>query len=113
MDLVTSPTLQTTIPLTKSVKLNKLAFTSGDPSYPITSFDTLRLIVSADSLSDELLATYSGLADSVYLTNADFAAYLKKSSSHFTITFRANKAPAKTVNIAANYTLVFTAKTQQ
>jgi hypothetical protein len=112
-ELVTSSTLRTTIPLTKSVKLNKLSFSSSDPSFPVTSFDTLRLIVSADSLADELLATYIGAADSVYLTNADFANYLKKSSSHFTITFRANKAPAQTANINANYTLVFSAKPQQ
>jgi hypothetical protein len=108
-DLVTSKTLETTIPLTKSVKMNKLAFSSSDPSYPMTSFDTVMLVISADSLADQLLATYSGSADSVYLTNADIAAYVKKPSSHYTVTFRANTAPAKTENIAASCTFVFTA----
>ena len=112
-DLVTSTTLRTTIPLMKSVKLTKLSFTSSDASYPMTSFDTIKLVVSCDSLEDQLLATYIGANDAVTLTNADFAAYLKQQSCHYKITFRANKAPAQPVNITATDELVFTAKPQQ
>jgi hypothetical protein len=97
----------------KSVKLTKLSFTSSDASYPVTSFDTMRLVVSCDSLTDQLLATYSGASNAVTLTNADFAAYMKQPSCHYTITFRANKAPAQPVNITATDELVFTAKPQQ
>jgi hypothetical protein len=108
-DFITSPTLRTSLALIKSVKLTKLAFTPSDASYPMTSFDTVRLFVSADSLADQTLATYFGFADSLSLTDADFAAYMKKPSSHYTVTFRANKAPAQAIAIAAAYTLVFTA----
>ena len=109
-DLITNTTLQTSLALTKSVKLTKLVFSTGESSYPMTSFDTVKLTVAADSLTDMLLATYSGSADMISLTDADFAEYIKKPSVHYTITSKANKAPAQTVNIAANYTLVFTSK---
>ncbi len=108
-DLITSSTLSTNLSLIKSVKLTKLAFSSSDQSYPMASFDTLRLFVSADSLADELLAAYSGSADSVFLTNADFANYLKKPSVHYSVTFRANKAPAQSTTFTATTNLVFSA----
>ncbi|MEP7234795.1 MAG: hypothetical protein ABI778_05820 [Ignavibacteriota bacterium] len=112
VDLVSSKTLSTTIPLTKSVKLTKLTFSSSDNAYQMTSFDSLTLIVSCDSLPDQILATYSGTSDVILLTNADFAAYLKQQSCHYTISFRANAAPSQSVDFTAQDELVFTAKPQ-
>jgi len=107
-DLITSPTLQTSLANIKSAELTKLTF-STPASFPMTDFDTLRLIASSDSLADLTLATYSGAQDLVYFTDADFGAYVKKPSTHYSIIYRANKAPSQTVNINTSYTLVLTA----
>jgi hypothetical protein len=107
-DLITSPTLQTSFANIKSAELTKLTF-SSIASFPMTNFDTLRLIASNDSLTDLTLATYIGAQDSVYLTHADFGAYLKKPSSHYSIIYNAIKAPTQAVNISASYTVTLTA----
>ncbi len=112
-DLVANSTLSTTIPLTKSVKLNKFTLSSSDPTYAITSFDTVKLVVLCDSLADQLLATYTGANDSVSLTNADFAAYVKESSCRYTLIYRANASPSHTMNITAAEVFVFTANPKQ
>jgi len=103
----------TSLSLLQSVKLTKLVLTSGDASFPMTSFDTVRLAAIADSLTAQLLALYSGASDAVSLTNADFAAYVKKTSSKFSIAFKLNKAPTQPVSITGEYTLVFSAKPQE
>jgi hypothetical protein len=106
-DLITSTTLRTTIPMIRSAKLTRLVFSNG--AYPMSNFDTVSFIVSADSLNDQLLASYSSATDSVHYSNADFAAYLKKASLQYRIVFQANKAPAQPETISANAVLVLTA----
>jgi len=103
---------QTTSSLVKSVKLTRLVFSSTDVAYPFSNIDTLVLTVT-DSSGTQLLATYSGAVDSMGLTDADIASYLKNPKSTFSATFGYRKPPPAAVTFNANYTFVVTARPQQ
>jgi hypothetical protein len=93
----------------KTVKLTQLAFTSSDPTYPVSSFDTMILSVKTDSLPLLWLGSYSKAANTTVLSNYDFAPYVKSSSDSFIVAFKANKAPTTTATFTVNYTLTLTA----
>ncbi|HYM20001.1 MAG TPA: hypothetical protein VEW28_03245 [Candidatus Kapabacteria bacterium] len=93
----------------KAVKLTKLAFTSDNAAYPVSSFDTMIISVKTDSLPLLWLGSYSRSVDATVLSNNDFAAYVKSSRDSFIIAFKANKAPATLTNFTANFTLALTA----
>lgn len=106
----------TTHELVKSVKLTKLDFNfkSFGPSFSFADLDSIALLITADSLPDLLIATYSKAENSTSLTNADFAAYFKKPLYNFKFVYRPNKAPSTDPEGAIiKYTLVFSAKPQE
>ena len=100
----------TSLSLIQSVKLSRLALKDADTGYSISNVDTVQFRIAADSLPDLILATYSKVADSVFLTNADFAEYYKKSSVHFNIWFRVQKVPVAFDFVLFDFTLVYTAR---
>ena len=119
--LITSPALpfgldsadlaknNTGLKFLKTVKLTKLSFTSSDPTYPVSSFDTMIVSVKTDSLPLLWIGSYSHAADATVLSNYDFAQYVKSSHDSIVVAFKANKAPATVVNFTANFTLTITA----
>ncbi len=93
----------------KSVKLTKLDIVSTDPTYPLSSFDTMVISVRTSTLPKLVLAYYSHSQDKIILTNADFVDYAKSSDNSFLITARANKAPADSVLFNGTTTISITA----
>ncbi|MDP4220305.1 MAG: hypothetical protein Q8916_00905 [Bacteroidota bacterium] len=102
----------TTSSLVRTVKLTRLVFASTDVAYPFSNIDTL-ILTASDSSGTQLVATYSGAVDSMGLTNADIASYLKNPKATFSATFGYQKPPPAAVTFNANYTLVVTARPQQ
>jgi len=103
----------TTLDLVKSIKLNSLILHSDDGSYPFSKIDTLTFSVQADSVGSQVLATYSGAADNVTYTNADFAGYLKGRNATFMISMSTANPPSGQFSFTVSTTDVLTARPQQ
>jgi hypothetical protein len=104
----------TSFSLVKSAKLTKLSLRPWDTLYSMSEIDTIILSVSADSLPDMLVAIFSGASDSISLTNADIAPYIKKPSSClFLARYQINKDPKDLEGIILDYTVVLTAQPLQ
>jgi hypothetical protein len=99
----------TSLALIKSVELTKLTFTSSSASFPFTDVDTLALSAS-DSAGTQLIANFNGAIDSMYLSNADIARFMKNPKANFSATIGYKKVPPEATTFTANYTLVLTAK---
>ncbi|MFI5264843.1 MAG: hypothetical protein ACHQM6_10035 [Candidatus Kapaibacterium sp.] len=103
----------TTLSLVKSIKLNSLKLVSGDGSYPFSKIDTLTFSVQADSIGSQVLATYSGSADNVTYTNADFAQFLKGRNATFMLSMSTANPPPGQFSFTVSTTNVLTAGPQQ
>ena len=102
----------TSLNLVKSVKLTKLSFTSSDVNWPFWKVDTL-VIFATDSAGTQMVANYIGAVDSLYLSNADIARFIKNPKANFRATFGYRKAPTSAVTYTGQYTLVFTSELLQ
>ncbi len=102
----------TSLDLIKSIKLTKLTFTPDLPAFPISNFvDSLSLSANNDSLSTtQLLANYYGSNDSLYLSYADVANFLK--NGDLKLKYMYHNTP-QDLSYTAHYTLVLTASPKQ
>ncbi|MEP7234796.1 MAG: hypothetical protein ABI778_05825 [Ignavibacteriota bacterium] len=100
---------KTTLSLMKTLQLTKLVFTPSDPAFAMNNFDSISLAVGPDTLNTKWLASYSGSADKVILTQTDFADEARNPNDKIFVRFKLKNDPSHDITLKTDFTLTISA----